>query len=240
LRRKKKIILIVTSGFLTVLVILVLYAFVNTWGKTELLVSIHINEKLVRESGFGESPTFAIWLEKPESGETHTLFATRRAAEGDWEGKAEVPVALPKWFDVQEKGKITRPGENKVDAYSGATPKPGFFTINANLEPGSKWICWIEVNMAGDFNDYYPGNKLEENEKDKYLSGQPAIVYRSEVTATIDAKINPEIVGMTGPRTDDGEIIQPLKGITTAAGIFDEIKISVVKPKPRIIRKNVF
>lgn len=219
------------------LIILILYAFANTWGKTDLEIRIHINKKLVQESGFGESPTFAIWLENPENGEIRAVYVTRRAAEGDWEGKAEVPVALPKWFEIQKTKTNSGTDSGNVDGYSGATPKPGYFTAKANLVPDSKWICWIEVNLAGDYNEYYPGNRLEENDADKYLSGQPAILYRAEITSKIGKLIKPTIIGMTTLGDAEEIITQPLIGITTATGIFDEINISVVKPKPKIIWK---
>lgn len=219
------------------LIILILYAFANTWGKTDLEIRIHINKKLVQESGFGESPTFAIWLENPENGEIRAVYVTRRAAEGDWEGKAEVPVALPKWFEIQKTKTNSGIYSDNVDGYSGATPKPGYFTAKADLVPDSKWICYIEVNLAGDFNEYYPGNRLEENDADKYLSGQPAILYRAEITSRIGRHIKPSIIGMTTLGDAKGIITQPLKGITTATSIFDEINISVVKPKPKIFWK---
>jgi len=155
----------------------------------------------------------------------------------DWEGKAEVPVALPKWFEIQKMETKSESNPCDVDSYSGATPKPGYFTAKANLVPASKWICWIEVNLAGDFNDYYQENKIEENETDKYLSGQPAILYRTEITAIKGSVAKPSIVGMTILGAADGKIIQPINGITTATEIFDEINISVVKPKPKIILK---
>jgi len=47
---------------------LIFYAFAGTWNKTDIEFRIHINEQLLRESTFGESPTFAIWLEEPETG----------------------------------------------------------------------------------------------------------------------------------------------------------------------------
>jgi hypothetical protein len=34
-------------------------------------------------------------------------------------------------------------------------------------------------------------------------------------------------------------MVEPLEGITTATGVFDEISIKVVRPKPRIIQKPV-
>jgi hypothetical protein len=80
----KNLIFIVFCIFL--LITLVLYAFANTWGKTDLEIRIDINKKLVQESSFGESPSFAIWLENPENGEIRAVYVTRRAAEGDWEG----------------------------------------------------------------------------------------------------------------------------------------------------------
>jgi hypothetical protein len=232
---KKKILIL--AGILVIIFSgLVAYAFMSTWGKTDLDIKIHINKKLVQESGFGESPTFAIWLESAETHEIRAVYITRRAAEGDWEGKKEVPAALPRWFEIVKMQKESSAGSIAVDGYSGATPKPGYFTAKANLKPGSNWICWIEVNLAGDFNEFYIGKNNEDSETDKFLSGQPAILYRVEVTATEGAVFEPVLVAMTVLGAQDGKIIQPLKGITTAAEIFDEINIKVVKPKPRILK----
>jgi uncharacterized protein YxeA len=61
----KKILFIVTGSILIIITGLVLNAFISTWGKTDLEIRIHINEKLVQESSFGGSLTFAIWLENP-------------------------------------------------------------------------------------------------------------------------------------------------------------------------------
>jgi hypothetical protein len=233
----KRSLLIITGSFILIAISLVLYAFLNTRGKTDLLIRIHINKQLVQQSGFGEAPTFAIWLENPQNHEIHTVYVTRRAAEGDWEGKAEVPVALPRWFEIQKDE--SKSGQRKADSYSGATPKPGYFTAKASLMPGSRWICWIEVNLAGDFNEFYPGNIHEENDADKYLSGQPAILFRAEITSKIGEIINPSVVGMTLLGAADGKIIQPLNGITDATGIFDEIAITIEKPKPKIFNHGV-
>jgi hypothetical protein len=233
----KRIIIIVLVLLGTAVATLVVYAFASTWGKTDLDIKIHINEKLVRDSGYGESPTFAIWLENTDTKVIRAVYVTRRAAEGDWEGKAEVPVALPKWFEIRNSQSRAALGSENVDAYSGATPKPGYFTARASLEPGSNWICWIEVNLAGDYNDFYKASNNEDSETDKFFSGQPAILYRAEIKATEGQKAVPTVVGMTVVDTDDRKIVQPLQGITSAVQIFDEITISVVRPKPRVIRK---
>jgi hypothetical protein len=231
---KKRI--VISAGVAVIIVAgLASYAYIGTLGKTDLDIQIHINEKLVQESGFGESPTFAIWLESSETEEIRAVYVTRRAAEGDWEGKAEVPVALPKWFEIVGVQKQIMAGEMGFDGYSGATPKPGYFTAKARLSPGSKWICWLEVNLAADYNEFYIGMNNEVNESDKFSSGQPALLYRSEIIAAEGAVFEATLVAMTIFEAPDGKIIQALKGITTAAEIFDEINISVVRPKPKII-----
>lgn len=236
----KKVLFNGLGSALMIIIGLALYAFLNTWGKTNLEIRIRINEKLVHESNFGESPTFAIWLENPETNKIRPVYVTYRAAENDWEGKAEIPVALPKWFEIQKVRTNSGSNLDDVDGYSGATPEPGYFTVNANLDPDSKWIYWIEVNLAGDFNEYYPINIEGEHDMDEFLSGQPAILYRSEeFTAIIGKTVKVSVVGMTISGSANGNIIQPLKGITTATEILDEIRISVVKPKPRIIQKKV-
>ena len=137
----KKTITITLFSVLIVAVSIVIFAYARTWGKIDIEFRIHINKKLVQESNFGEPPTFAIWLEDP-AGNTQTIFVTRRAAEGDWEGKADVPVALPRWVEVHKKEMQDRESpENKKPApmaVTGATPKPGYFTTRVRVKPGSK------------------------------------------------------------------------------------------------------
>lgn len=218
---------------------LVLFAFARTWNKTELEVRLHINEKLVQESTFGESPTFAIWIEDPETGTVQTVFVTDRAGRGDWEGKAEVPVALPSWFEVNEKEKLERhkPGEKVPDemAITGATPKPGYFTTRVRLAPGKRWICRIEVNEAGDFNDKYKEYDDVNQTSDEFKTGQPALLYKAEILAKAGEGAKAVIEGISMLDNANRVHVQPAEGITTAKDIFDEISIRVIKPKPRII-----
>lgn len=223
--------------------VLIICAYAPTWGKTEIVIRIHINEELVYQSSFGESPTFAIWLEDPASGFSKTVFATRRAAEGDWEGKAEVPVALPMWFEVSQLENAGDPPSGSkqaatLDASSGATPEPGYFIHRVGASTGSKWILWMEVNLAGDFNESYKEYNEELHQEDEYKSGQPALLYRAELEVTRDFKVEPELVGMTVLDEVSRAQIETAQGITTAAQILDEITISVARPKPRLIKKK--
>lgn len=219
----------------------ILYAYRGTWGKEDIEFRIHINEKLVRETVYGESPTFAIWLEDPETGVDRTVFVTRRAASGDWEGKAEVPAALPLWFEVYKKeqgaGHLPTYDQPAPIAITGATPRPGYFTTRARVKEGSSWICWIEVNLSGDYNEYYRQYDPVTHAEDTYGTGQPALVYKATIRAVKGTVVIPEIAGMSVPEAPEGPILQPLKGITTAKNIFDEISIAVVKPKPKILER---
>jgi len=218
---------------------LIFFAFARTWNKTELEFRIHINEKIVKESVFGESPTFAIWLEEPETGLTQTIFVTNRAGLGDWEGKTSVPVALPKWFEVNDteqhsKGLL----RNKIPeglTITGATPKPGYFSTRVRVAPGSRWICWIEVNLAGDYNDKYKEYDDVAKTSDDYKTGQPALLYKGEIKAIRGNMVAPMIAGMCLLDQQGKAIITTPAGITTANDIFDELNIMVIKPRPRII-----
>ena len=224
---------VVAAGFFLV-------AYSRVWGKAELEFKIHINEQLVMESVYGESPTFAIWVEEPSTGKVKTIFVTNRAGQNDWEGKVNVP-ALPLWTKINEleseQQGLKDPSLDGVDAISGATPTPGYFTVRANVKPDSaRLFCWIEMNLAGDYNEYYKEFDEETKITDEYANGQPALVYKVTVYPEIGNVFIPEIVGMSG--MDSDEMIQPLYGITTATDVFDEIVISVVRPKPRIINKK--
>ena len=232
---------IITAGL--IIAILVIFAFARTWNKTELEFLIHINEELVQQSVFGESPTFAIWLEDPDNGQTYTAYATRRVATGDWEGKADVPVALPLWSEISKVEKKNRSSEAGM-AYdviisSGATPLPGYFRTRVRVKPGSKWIIWIEYNLSGDFNEAYPEFNPETHVEDEYSSGQPALLYKAEIEAVKERVVVPELSGMCVFDTEGKVLVLPLQGITTAMEVLDEVSISVVKPKPRIINKPI-
>ncbi len=194
---------------------LVIFAFARTWNKTELEFLIHINEELVQQSVFGESPTFAIWLEDPDNGQTYTAYATRRVATGDWEGKADVPVALPLWSEINRAEKKNRSSEAGM-AYdeiisTGATPLPGYFRTRVRVKPGSKWICWIEYNLSGDFNEAYPEFNPETHVEDEYSSGQPAIIYKAENEAVKDMVVVPKLNRVTAVplivATDSSELV---------------------------------
>lgn len=222
---------------------LILFAFAKTWNKTEIEFLIHINQELVQQSAFGESPTFAIWLEDPGNGLTHTAYVTRRAGVGDWEGKKEVPVALPLWFEINkaEKQRKSSDAENFQDEMfiTGATPVPGYFRTRVRVQPGSQWICWIEVNLAGDYNDAFQEYNPETHIQDEFATGQPALLYRAEVEVLKEGNVVPKISGMCIFNKENKVTVVPLHGITTATEVFDEISITVVRPKPRILDKPI-
>lgn len=239
LKITKKALVTVIFSVIFITGCLVLFAFARNWNKTDIEFRIHINKKVVQESTFGESPTFAIWLEDPETRSTQTIFVTNRAGLGDWEGKTSVPVALPKWFEVNEKEKLNKNKlGNKIPdqiAITGATPKPGYFSTRVRVAPGSKWICFIEVNLAGDFNETFKEYDEVNQTSDEYKTGQPALLYRAEIKAAIGNEVKPQIEGICILDSLQMVHIRPLDGITTAKDIFDEIAIKVIKPRPRII-----
>ena len=88
--------------------IIAVAAVARTWGRTLIQIDIHQNKKIIHLSNFAEPPQFAIWLENPSTKELKTVFVTHRVAKGDWEGKANVPVALPLWFKLFRGNKKQR------------------------------------------------------------------------------------------------------------------------------------
>ncbi len=238
---KKRIRKIIVTGLVAGLCVagcLVFYAFARTWGKTDMEFKIHINEELVMQSVYGESPTFAIWIENPKTGSLKTIFVTDRAGKDDWEGKVDVPAALPQWDKMMQNQESTTTDGDEPDAITGATPRPGYFTSRVRVEPESQWICWVEMNLAGDYNDHYKEYDIEKNITDEYKTGQPALVYKAEIKAIEGNVTKPELVGMSIYNAEGGKVLQPVQGITTAMQVFDEMSIEIVKPKPRIISKD--
>jgi hypothetical protein len=242
---RKKVVktgIIMLLGAFLVCIVLAGIVIIKTWGRTIIQVDIHQNKKLIYLSTFAEPPQFAIWLENPETKELKTIFVTHRVAVGDWEGKANVPVALPQWFK-QFRGN-GNPAKESVSAngsdlaITGATPKEDYFSIRVEVKPGSAWICWIEMNLAGDFNDAFPEFDREEYKEDEFSNGQPALLFRAKIRAIEDSTFTPVIVAQSIWEKGVASVEPVSEGITTAKDVFDEIRISVIRPKPKLIDKN--
>ncbi len=217
-----------------VIVLLIAQVILRPRGPTFIEFEIHQDKDLILLSLFGEPPQFAIWLEDPLSHRLQTVFVTYRSGSGDWIGKTECPAALPRWFEVfrQETNSTGLPTfDNPVpDAVTGATPQAEHFKTNFEVELGSRWICWIEMNLSGDFNDKYRGHNKEEKTVDLHFSGQPPLVYRGEITAIPGEQIVPELYGQSVLDSPAGETVQPVSDdVTTARDIFKSIEIRVIR-----------
>jgi hypothetical protein len=241
--RKKLIktgIILFSTGLLVILIIAAI-VIMRTWNRTVVQVDIHQNKHLIYLSTFSEPPQFAIWLENPKTKDLKTVFVTHRVAVGDWEGKASVPVALPEWYRLFRGGanreRDVRSGKDPDMAITGATPKADLFSIRVEVKPGSEWICWIEMNLAGDFNDAFPEFDIETLTEDEFSCGQPALLFKAEIKANEDLKFTPVLFGQS--IWDNGTIrIEPVsEGVTTARDVFDQMQISVMRPKPKLINK---
>lgn len=243
--KKRKILrksLLAGSALIVLTAVVAFIVIARTWGRTVLQIDIHQNKKMIHLSNFAEPPQFAIWLENKASGESKTVFVTHRVAAGDWEGKANVPVALPLWFKKFRgtgSQKLSLAGERDPGmVITGATPKNDYFSLRVEVEPGSEWLCWIEMNLAGDFNDAYPEVDLKTLREDEFSNGQPALIFRCEVSATEGMKFRPELISQS-TWTNGVVDVEPVgDGITTAKQVFDDISVSVIRPKPKLIDKT--
>jgi hypothetical protein len=230
------------SGGVLLILIIAGIVIMRTWGRTVIQIDIHQNKKIIHLSNFAEPPQFAIWLENPVTKELKTVFVTHRVAKGDWEGKANVPVALPLWFKLFRGNK--KPAEGSVQskrsdmAITGATPKGDYFSLRVEVEPGSEWICWIEMNLAGDFNDAFPEIDVKTLREDEYSNGQPALIFRADIKAIENMKFKPEIDSQSTWNKGVMNIEPVSEGVTTARNVFDDIQISIIKPKPKLIDKT--
>ena len=232
--------LILFSGVLILSIVVAFIVIAKTRGRTLIQFDIHQNKKLIRLSNFAEPPQFAIWLQNKETNELKTVFVTHRVAVGDWEGKANVPVALPQWYRLfRGNGKKTDTEVKKSDmVITGATPKDDYFSIRVEVKPESEWVCWIEMNLAGDFNEAFPEFDRASYKEDEFSNGQPALLFKADVKAIENQSYKPLLEAQS--IWDNGDVrIEPVNdGITTARDVFDEIKISVIRPKAKLIDKN--
>jgi hypothetical protein len=233
---KKKVILWSISAFAVTAIAIGVGIYLKNCNKTLIEFEIHINQQAIYLSTYSEPPQFAIWIENLENGKKKQVFVTKRVGVGDWEGKADVPSAIPRWVDVFRNGKAASEDENVT--VSGATPKDEYFRIDAAVNTGSCWTVWIEMNLAGDYNDYYPQFNRITHEEDEFACGQPALLYRADIQARQGNEFVPEIVAMSIWEQGENRLLPLDSTITSAQLVFDEISIKTVKPKFRFINLN--
>ena len=212
-----------------------LIPFFFTSSADSISDNVNLNFKIRQErdvydrSDYGEPPQFAIWLEKPETKKVRTVFVTYRTGTGYFEGKVECPVSLPVWISVfrKETGRkdFPRPWKPFYDGVTGATPTVEVFTISEKVKKGSVWYYYIEMNVAGDYNEYFP-QVLKTKRPDDHGNGQPSLIFRGEIVAEKGQISKPKIIGRSDQFYFVTEINPDLAGIDTAMDVFSEIVVT--------------
>ncbi len=226
----------VLTGSVIIVILLAAFAWFRTLNKIELEFRVHLNPRLIQLSAYGEPPTFGIWLEN-NAGKFANVYVTRRAFESDWEGKAAVPVALPYWFHLSKSGAMNS-SFLETDAVSGATPKDEYFITRVRVAPDSVYQCWIEMNLSGDYNEFYKESDPEKMMADEFGNGQPALIYHGVIKARIGEISEPELYGMSQVPDSSENIIQRIRGITTAGEVFQSVEVTAIRPKPFIFKSR--
>jgi hypothetical protein len=194
--------------------------------KVKLVFSIHQEQDIYDQSTYGEPPQFAIWLQDPESREYKTVFVTFRTGTGEFEGKIECPVSLPIWIGVyrSETGNddFPRPWEPFYDGVTGATPKSEDFEVSVCIEKSKRWLYFIEINVAGDYNKNFP--YISSKKKiDNHGNGQPSLIYKGQIVAETGNESSPKLIGRSEQYSFSSTINQDLDGIELAKEVFSRI-----------------
>ncbi len=192
----------------------------KNFKENSLLITIRIelDKKIYDFSDYGEPPQIAVWLEDTERSEIRTVYVTRRTAENDWYGKTECPVSLPFWQSRKKKSSLP-------DGISGATEKE-LITRTIQVNQYREFFIFIEVNVAGDYNRNFPAN-FDDGSPDPQGNGQPSLIYRGKIRAIRGEKASPVIIGRSLQLDTVEDVINDLKGMTSALKIISKIEVFI-------------
>jgi hypothetical protein len=189
---------------------------------------MQVHRDVYLQSDFGEPPQIAVWLENIESGAVRTVWVARRAGRRWWKGKVECPTALPLWESRHrnERSGFKARGLLKrfIDAITGATPTGGLFETRVHVPRSSRWTCFVEVNVSGDFNRDFP-SQLDDGTPDTEVNGQPSLIYRGVIQADPEASGSAELAGRTDQWLPVNRMIEDLSGITSASEVVTNIRM---------------
>ena len=196
--------------------------------KLQLQFTIHQEQDVYEQSDYGDPPQFAIWLEDPDTRAVRTVFITYRTGTGEYEGKVECPVSLPIWISAfrTETGRddFPRPWKPFFDTVTQATPTSKEFSVSIDVEEGKKLYYYIEMNVAGDYNDSFP-YVSSDGRPDDHGNGQPSLIYRGEITAEKGNVSQPELIARSHQYYFITESISDLNGIDSAQEVFSYISV---------------
>ena len=200
----------------------------NIDERVKLLFNIDQKQEIYDQSDYGEPPQFAIWLENPENQTIKTVFVTHRTGTGEFDGKVECPVSLPIWIGIfrKETGRddFPRPWKPFFDGVTGATPKVEDFNISVEVEKGVRWLYYIEMNVAGDYNKSFPSVSSDKR-PDNHGNGQPSLIFKGEILSENGQTSIPELIGRSDQYYFTTKINPDLEGIDTAKKVFYKIII---------------
>jgi len=171
-----------------------------------------------------------IWIENVRTGKKQTVFVTHRAGTDDWEGKPSVRAAIPRWSDLFVLNKREE-NQYEMEAVSGATPKGVSFSGGIQVPEGFSWNCWIEMNLAWDFNEAFPEFSKEAIKEDEFFGGQPALLYKANMTAKVSFVATPKLKSASIWDHGTNRIAPGGDVVTTTRNVFQDMKISAIKKK---------
>jgi hypothetical protein len=198
-------------------------------ARPHIKISISFNSETYPWMMGKKYPTFAVWIEDQKSAISNTVYITGKAGENDWIGADERPGAIPVWYGVSKKEKLS-PGKQNLDAVTGATPGGDVFDILWQIPEsfkGKKVRVFLEANVSFDYNEYYIKTDDKNSKNYSDVNGQPSLIWASEIELKDKiSETTPVIIGHGHVLGSDHKLDMDLSKVTTAKEIFNYIKFS--------------
>lgn len=188
-------------------------------------------------------PQIAVWVEKSDGTFIETLYVTKKSATASWlkapsdsDEEIERESALPYWShrrNVKNGSGGFMPTKNTPlpDTVTSASPKSNFILRSHPESTAESYRLFVEINNSCDFNAYYR-NDCETSDPaysgGLWGSGQPALVYSTEVTSDNSNKeLRLQLIGHSSPDGSTGSLYTDLSQVTTALEIIESITADV-------------
>lgn len=168
------------------------------------------------------APQMAAWCETTDGEFLTTLFVTDRIATQSWRGAPADPAPAE---SIRRPESLPVWSHRRGEVYADGLPVP------TREDPMPDAVT--TPTPTADFNDSFTAEAGETEANysgGEWGSGQPAMVYRTEVHIRDIRDGHPaalELVGHSSPDGSTGEIIGDLGAITTAAEIVDSVRLVV-------------